>query len=411
MSVTKIRNCLLLLVMCFGLICGVDVTVTSNVVYAIEDINLDTDPSTILDEEGTKEIIPEEDQTSEVDHQITSPLTPVQEEPVPTVNANEEKAKKTTPAPTPEPKNEGFFSIVLAVGVVFNFIVVILVLAIVNRRINNINNRINSMLINKSSSTNTQNNKYRQTTTKSTEERILDNSTITQSKVKEDSRASSGDLANVPTYNFNEHDDSNRYSDSSSGRLNFARQSIKKNELSTTQQRQIISATRELNDSEFTGSPDYSNQHFTAQKNTVVSLTREFKDMLDEVSKKGSWEGQTIIDEFAAKYAVIAFKCVNSSMRVNHPELPPQFEQSTLDNKLWGIPIDGGRLVIFPNPSLSDYEYSIHYQGGMKELFKVLVAPNNTNYERGNYRNIKLILPAIVSDNFENIQRGELRLI
>ena len=32
--------------------------------------------------------------------------------------------------------------------------------------------------------------------------------------------------------------------------------------------------------------------------------------------KKDSWEGQTITDEFAAKYAVIAFKCVNSSTRV-----------------------------------------------------------------------------------------------
>ncbi len=129
--------------------------------------------------------------------------------------------------------------------------------------------------------------------------------------------------------------------------------------------------------------------------------------MMREVAKAKGLDSKTIRENFAERYRVIAFKCVNSEERVNRPELPPVFELSKpVDSKLWGVPLSDGTLAVFPSPSLRDYESSIHNQGGMKELFN-----STPKYMSGNYRRIELIQPAIVTQDLQIIKhKGELRL-
>ena len=137
----------------------------------------------------------------------------------------------------------------------------------------------------------------------------------------------------------------------------------------------------------------------------IREIVSAFNKMMGEVAKAKGLESRTIRESFAEKYRVVTFKCINSEERVSNPELPPVFEPSKLtDSKLWGVPLTGDTLVVFPSPSLRNYESTMHYKGGMKELFE-------SNYTGGNYLKIELIKPTIVTADLRTIkQKGELRL-
>lgn len=135
-----------------------------------------------------------------------------------------------------------------------------------------------------------------------------------------------------------------------------------------------------------------------------------FQNMTQQIAKVSAYEGKIIRANFAKEYLVHAFKCVNAEQRVNNRELSPVFTETTLtEGTLWGIPLQDGTLAVFPN--LREYESSIHYQGGMKELF-------DSNYSNGVYRQIKVKTPALIAfdhqgkdfDSNAIKQIGELRL-
>ena len=137
----------------------------------------------------------------------------------------------------------------------------------------------------------------------------------------------------------------------------------------------------------------------------IEEILSAFSEMMSEVDKATAWESRSIREDFANKYKVIAYKCVNSEERINSPKIPPIFEEGTLlESKLWCVALPDDTLAVFPNPGLQDYENGTHYQSGMKELF-------DSNYTSGNYRKIEVIKPAIVTRNFRTIkQKGELIL-
>ena len=135
----------------------------------------------------------------------------------------------------------------------------------------------------------------------------------------------------------------------------------------------------------------------------IINILTAFNKMMNEVSKKNNYDGMDIRREFAEKYKVIAFKCINAEARASHSENPPVFKECDLfDGTLWGIPLNDGTLAVFPN--LSSYESAFHFKGGMKELF-------NSNYAGGNYRKIDVKQPAVLTRDLKIInQKGKLEL-
>lgn len=133
-----------------------------------------------------------------------------------------------------------------------------------------------------------------------------------------------------------------------------------------------------------------------------------FKRMMDQIAGVSTYEGEDIRENFAEKYQVRVFRCVNAEARMTNRELLPKFEES-MDGELWGISLQDGTLAVFPN--LSTYESTIHFQGGMKELFV-------SNYNGGSYSQIQVKSPAIVTGDYQTKnfdsdaiqQKGELIL-
>ena len=149
---------------------------------------------------------------------------------------------------------------------------------------------------------------------------------------------------------------------------------------------------------------DSKQQKFIESSLPNTKITLAFNEMMSKIAKSTNWEGKEIRKNFAQKYQVVAFKCANTEARGNNPEMLPIFELST-EGKLWGIPLSDGNLAVFPSPILSDYESSLHYRGGMKELF-------GSNYVSGNYRKINVKKPAVITNDLKNIiKKGELELI
>ena len=151
--------------------------------------------------------------------------------------------------------------------------------------------------------------------------------------------------------------------------------------------------------------PSSARQLATADQNAELrAISGAFQKMTSDL-KASPWDSNTIKANFAQMYRVVAFKCINSSERVNRPELPPVFAESNLnDGTFWGVPIStNGALFVFPKPGLSDYESGRHYQGGFKELFDV-------PYSGGNYRKIDVELPAVMTRDFKIIRQGKLNL-
>lgn len=133
-----------------------------------------------------------------------------------------------------------------------------------------------------------------------------------------------------------------------------------------------------------------------------------YQEMMAEISRVSTYEGDKVRDLFAEQYQVHAFKCVNAGERVTNRALLPKFAES-IEGTLWGILLQNGTLAVFPN--LTEYESSIHLEGGMKELF-------NSKYNGGNYSQIEVKTPAIVvydsqTKTFDSSavkQKGELLL-
>lgn len=127
------------------------------------------------------------------------------------------------------------------------------------------------------------------------------------------------------------------------------------------------------------------------------------KMMLDSTKlDESSMELWKLRNNFIENYKVIAFKCVNSQERVNHPEEQPRFEMCRpSESTLWCIKLSDGTFAVLPG--LREYESTAHFQGGMKELF-------NADYKTGTYRKIEVVKPAIVKRDFSINEQGELRL-
>ena len=127
------------------------------------------------------------------------------------------------------------------------------------------------------------------------------------------------------------------------------------------------------------------------------------KMMLDSTKlDEGSVDLWRLRNNFIKDYKVIAFKCVNSQERVNRPEEQPRFEScQASESTLWRIQLSDGTFAVLPG--LREYESTVHLQGGMKELFK-------SGYTSGTYRKIEVVRPAIVRQNFNIAEQGELRL-
>ena len=151
--------------------------------------------------------------------------------------------------------------------------------------------------------------------------------------------------------------------------------------------------------------PSPARQLATADQNAeLTAIIGAFQTMTSAL-KASPWDSNAIKTDFAQKYGVVTFRCINSSERVNRPELPPEFAESNLnDGTFWGVPLStNGALLVFPKPGLSDYESGRHYQGGFKELFDV-------PYSGGNYRKIDVELPAVMTRDFKILKQGKLNL-
>ena len=135
----------------------------------------------------------------------------------------------------------------------------------------------------------------------------------------------------------------------------------------------------------------------------IQEIVVAFNEMMRETAKAtGFSSNMQIRQKFMEDYRVIAFKCVNFMERVNHPEEKPRFVVcETSESTLWGVPLSGDTLAVLP--SLREYESTAHSHGGLKELFKA-------GYTSGNYRNIEVIKPAIVTRDYKIIEKGELSL-
>lgn len=137
----------------------------------------------------------------------------------------------------------------------------------------------------------------------------------------------------------------------------------------------------------------------------IQKITVAFNKMMLDSTRldEGSMDLWRLRNNFIKDYNVIAFRCINSQERVNHPEEQPRFEMcQASEGMLWRIKLsDGTTFAVLPG--LREYESTVHFQGGMKELFK-------SDYKSGTYRKIEMVSPAIVKHDFSINEQGELRL-
>ena len=135
----------------------------------------------------------------------------------------------------------------------------------------------------------------------------------------------------------------------------------------------------------------------------ITRITDAFNKMMSEAAEMEGFNLRTLRNKFIDTYHVRTFKCVNYEERVNRSDAPPIFKScSVSEATLWRIPLSNSSFAVLPGKL--EYESTIHFQGGMKELFK-------SNYSTGSYRKIRLICPAIVRSDFSVISPGELRLM
>lgn len=399
----KIKRGVMLFAIAFCLSSGVDLMMSLNVTFAVEDqgSNTETDVSGNKLLNDTKSKTHSDTTNDQEKNETTSDTKSDQEKNEATSDTKSDQGKTASalvaiddPKLHSMPKNDTFniVHIVLAIGLVFNFIFTVLCTKFLYKLLKN-------ALKQKGYSVSTK--------------KDYNNFGTDSSPVKnpiEDQQAMKTISDNFSeTYQGRNRKHSNSSSEDSSRRsTEISKLDAKADSLLESSKFDTSSGSSERG--YFNDSTD-SNKSFPAKKPTVYNLMSDFKKMLDDISKTTSiWENRTIIENFASQHGVVAFKCVNSEMRVNQPTLSPQFEKSTLDSKFWGIPLANGTMAVFPNPSWNDYEYSIHYQGGMKEMFKVLVVPQYIEYSKGRYQKIRLQTPAIVTSNFQILKQGELHL-
>ncbi|MBR1397659.1 MAG: hypothetical protein IJ563_09025 [Selenomonadaceae bacterium] len=106
-------------------------------------------------------------------------------------------------------------------------------------------------------------------------------------------------------------------------------------------------------------------------------------------SNQSGYELRQTIDIFINKYKVRSFKCSNSEIRMNQPELPPKFQDavSTQDGDYWAVLLRGSEYAVMPKQKMT-YGRNQHFAGGMKEVFK-------SNFSGGTYSKIRLDNAAI----------------
>ena len=384
---SKIKRRLIYLALCFSLSCSVAYSSPIDK-YDVEQGEMEQTNNENADSADQRLINSLNNQTyNEVDSVTPNSVDTPKSKLSPGSENNMNQELKSKDETQPDSNDNGILHIVLVVGEILNFIFTALVaLVFYNRFSPLLKHNTKNSSINKENSS-----------VKSSLVNVENISTSLNDMKKKDSSYNSEINLSSPNEDFGSHrkiDSNNKSSMVNSDALN---QNSSSNAMAKVMDIPVDS--------------DKPNKNLTKQQPTILSLTRDFKKMMSDILISESWQSQAIAEKFAAQYGVIALKCTNSSMRVNQPDLPPKFEKSTLDNKLWGIPLTNGRLAVFPNPSLSDYEYSIHYQGGMKELFKVLVVPQYTPYEKGRYTKVTLETPAIMLNNFQIIKQGELHLM
>lgn len=144
-----------------------------------------------------------------------------------------------------------------------------------------------------------------------------------------------------------------------------------------------------------------NNSRFSPEKQRITAAFN--KMMLDSAKlDEGSMALWELQKNFIKNFKVIAFKCVNSEERINHPEEQPRFVIcQASEGTLWRIKLSDGTFAVLPCPR--EYESTAHFQGGMKELFK-------SDYKSGTYRKIEVVSPAIVKSDFSIVEQGVLHL-
>ncbi len=121
-------------------------------------------------------------------------------------------------------------------------------------------------------------------------------------------------------------------------------------------------------------------------------------------SKTDGFEKNNARKDFIAKYKVRYFNCVNYNERMNQPQLPPIFEESSASGDYWAIQTAENTFKVVPN--VKSYNDNYHVARAMCELF-------DSNFDAGNYVNIQLERAAEFTNSGQNwtlIRKGKLIL-
>ena len=132
----------------------------------------------------------------------------------------------------------------------------------------------------------------------------------------------------------------------------------------------------------------------------------KFKDFISDFNALKGVRGSEQIklrEEFLSKYKIKGFNCKNFNERMNNPSLEPEFEtsQSPASCEYWAYEDSNETFVVLPN--VKSYNENYHVARAMSFVF-------DSNFENGNYSNIRVIKPAIFRSNLQLFEKGELVL-
>ena len=137
----------------------------------------------------------------------------------------------------------------------------------------------------------------------------------------------------------------------------------------------------------------------------VPSLADKYADFVcgfNALSNSSSaYEGRKAAEDFARKFNVINFSCVNAEMRVNDPMPAPEFKTAAGGN-YWAFEVEPATFAVVPK--VRSYNDNIHFQQAMGEIF-------SSNFVSGNtYKKIRVEKPAIFNGEWKLASKGTLVL-
>ena len=147
--------------------------------------------------------------------------------------------------------------------------------------------------------------------------------------------------------------------------------------------------------------PKTKNSASSAQK-----ITKSFINDYNIWQKKSLPEKTKTLKNFIKKYKVRGFSCINYNERMNHPELPPIFEENFSASEGDYLASKSENDIFAVVPKVVFYDKYYHVGGAMCEVFE-------SNYNGGDYVNIQLERAAEFTNSGKNwtlIRKGKLIL-